>query len=221
MRLLPNSAITDQAELSDEDANGLLGYPPTRLRRLVHRAVAPRHVGYGSPFRLIPFPSQCNYLGVQALPVTASTRSVGEPRRAVTSFRIDKTSWTAAALSQDLAVGVIPPRTRVVGVVADTTEGYSGVANPRLRLGTTTDSESLLLGHSVASQTTKGLADGELGTPMCRAGSIQGGYLPSWTAASTLYARLVADTNLGDGTSTNLTAGATTFHLVTESLPES
>jgi len=59
---------------------------------------------------------------------------------------------------------------------------------------------------------TSGLADADMGTSMTRAAAIQGGYMPSWTGTTAIYATLVIVNDI----LSNLTAGSTTFYIETE-----
>ncbi|MBU0959745.1 MAG: hypothetical protein KKB31_07400, partial [Nanoarchaeota archaeon] len=57
-----------------------------------------------------------------------------------------------------------------------------------------------------------GDADAELGSGMIKATNVQGGYLPSWSGTTAIYATI--DTTAGNLNA--LTQGSTTFYLVTE-----
>jgi hypothetical protein len=108
------------------------------------------------------------------------------------------------------------PKEKIVGFYADTTTKYIGgaISAATLEVGITAEGAAqIIAAHDVfTAAVTKGLADADMGTSMTRAAQIQGGYLPSWTAATAIYATI-------DSTTANtnaLTQGSTTFYIVTE-----
>ncbi len=135
--------------------------------------------------------------------------------------QVYKVTTTYAAYSdvdtkKGIVITTLPVKTKLVGAYADTTSAYTGgtVAAATLVVGVTAeDGAEIIASHNVFSGVvTKGLADADMGTGMTRAGSIQGGYLPSWTGTTAIYATL----NTTVGNTNALTAGSTTFYLVTE-----
>lgn len=115
-----------------------------------------------------------------------------------------------------IVIATLPAKMKIVGCYADTTAAYTGgtVSAATLRVGVTAeDAAGILADHDVkTAAVTKGLADADMGTSMTRAAQIQGGYLPSWTGTTAIYATI----NTTDGNTNALTAGSTTFYIVTE-----
>ncbi len=127
-------------------------------------------------------------------------------------------AFAAAATTGDKAICILPPKTRVTACYADTTTKYIGgnISATTLRLGISAGGVEVIASHDVfAAAVTKGLADADMGTSMTRAAQIQGGYTPSFTANTTLTARITTTSN-----NTNvLTQGSTTWYIETELLP--
>jgi hypothetical protein len=154
-------------------------------------------------------------------PIAAATgRDVyynGDMRRGCYRVAVSDAGWTKpAALTEDLALLSIPAKARITSIVADTLYAYwaSGAASITLRVGTTAGGQQLIADHDVfTAAVTKGLADADLGTSINRANAVQGGYIPSWTASTTIYARLTADVNLS-----GLAAGQTFYYVCVEFL---
>jgi hypothetical protein len=144
--------------------------------------------------------------------------NVGEVRRVVHKVTVNYTALAAAATTADKVIAVLPAKTRLVGIVAETTQNYTGgaVSAATLIVGKTTGGNEYLVSHSVFSGTpVVGNADADLGTSINRANAVQGGDLPSWTATTNISVRLTttsANTNA-------LTTGSTTYYLVTERYP--
>ncbi len=79
--------------------------------------------------------------------------------------------------------------------------------------GTAEDGAEIIASHDVLGATvTKGLADADMGTSMTRAASIQGGYTPSWSGTTAVYATI----NTTGANTSVLSTGSTTFYLITE-----
>jgi len=141
--------------------------------------------------------------------------------------QIYKVTTTYAAYSDtDLTKGIViatlPAKTRLVAAYADTTQAYAGtdITAVTLEVGVTAEGAAeILAAHDVKTgTTTKGLADADMGTGMTRAAQIQGAYTPSFTGTTAVYATIDATTGAAT-TLANLTAGSTTFYLITERLP--
>jgi len=135
--------------------------------------------------------------------------------------QVYKVTTTYAAYSDSdttkgVVIATLPAKTKIVGCYADTTAAYTGgaVSAATLEVGITAEGAAeIIAAHNVFSAAiTKGLADADMGTSMTRAAAIQGGYLPSWTGTTAIYATI--DTT--DGNTNALTAGSTTFYIVTE-----
>ena len=132
-----------------------------------------------------------------------------------------KVTTTYAAYSDsDTTKGIVictlPAKTKILSVYADTTAKYTGGSTDAATIvvGITSESAAeIIASHDVFSgATTVGLADADMGTAMTRAAAIQGGYLPSWTGTTAIYATLVIATDI----LSNLTTGSTTFYIETE-----
>lgn len=158
---------------------------------------------------LAPSPGLTNIASGLATNYAADFRTVSW------KITIPYTVWTANALTQDLVVGVIPAKTQIVGIVADTTAAYTGSTTATLVVGVSAGGGELLAVHDVkTAAVTKGLLDADMGTGLTRAAAIQGGYRPSWTAASNLNVRMTTTVaNIGNGTVTNFTGGSTTLYV--------
>ena len=141
--------------------------------------------------------------------------------------QVYKVTTTYAAYSDtDLTKGIIiatlPAKTRLVAAYADTTQAYAGtdITAATLEVGVTAEgaAEILATGNVFAGAILLGDADAEMGTGMTRAAKEQGAYMPSWTGTTAIYATIDATTGAAT-TLANLTAGSTTFYLITERLP--
>jgi hypothetical protein len=145
----------------------------------------------------------------------------GDQRISHLKVTVDHTAWIEAGLVQSLTLASIPAKARILSVIADTTAALTnGVSTLDLEVGITGTLGGCIATHDVqAAPVTKGLLDADMGTLMTRAAAIQGGTLPSWTAATDLIATLTSGTiNLGDGVATALTTGSTTFYVTIEML---
>lgn len=142
----------------------------------------------------------------------------GAPTRAVHKVTVTYAALAAAAVTADKTIATLPAKTRLVSIIADTTTKYIGgaVTAATLIVGKSAGGNEYIVSHDVfTAAVTKGLADADLGTSITRAGAIQGGDLPSWTATTAVTVRLTTTT-----ANTNaLTQGSTTYYLVTETMP--
>lgn len=118
--------------------------------------------------------------------------------------------------TKGIVIATLLAKTKIIAFYADTTVAYTGgtVSAATLEVGITAEGAAqILAAHDVLSgAVTKGLADADMGTSMTRAAAIQGGYLPSWSGTTAIYATI--DTTAGNTNA--LTTGSTTFYLVTE-----
>jgi|GEM_PF-4089360 hypothetical protein len=137
------------------------------------------------------------------------------PTRKTYKVTVTYQAFAAAALFADVTIFSVPARTRIVGIVADTTAAYAGagVASAVMRLGPAANSLSYMVDADVfTAPVTKGLADADIGASLNRAGAVQGGVIQSWTGNANINARLTTT-----GANTNqLNAGSTTFYITTE-----
>lgn len=147
-----------------------------------------------------------------------TVNNAGELRRTVYKVTATFAAFSAAALTADATLGTIPAKSRLVGVIADVTTVFTGgaVSAASMTVGKTAGGAEYLASFNVFTAIiTKGLADADLGTAMTRAAAIQTGDLPSWSATTTLQARLTtvtANTNA-------LTQGSVTFYFIFEAMP--
>jgi hypothetical protein len=120
--------------------------------------------------------------------------------------------------TKGIVIATLPAKMKIVGCYADTTTPYTGgaVSAATLEVGITVEGAAeIIAAHDVLSgAVTKGLADADMGTSMTRAAAIQGGYLPSWTGTTAIYATIDTTTANTDA----LTAGSTTFYIETEQM---
>lgn len=133
-------------------------------------------------------------------------------------YKISKayTDFTDTDTTKGIVLITLPAKTKLVGCYADTTTKYIGgtINAATLEVGITAEGAAQILEpHDVfAAAILAGDADAELGTGMIKATNVQGGYLPSWTGTTAIYATI--DTTAGNLNA--LTQGITTFYLVTE-----
>lgn len=140
----------------------------------------------------------------------------GNLNRQTYQVTVTYAAYSDTDTKKGVVIATLPAKTKLVGCYADTTASYTGgaVSATTLRVGVTAeDAAEIIADHDVFSgAVTKGLADADMGTSMTRAASIQGGYLPSWTGTTAIYATI----NTTTANTSALTAGSTTFYLVTE-----
>jgi hypothetical protein len=131
-------------------------------------------------------------------------------------------AYSDSDLTKGIVIATLPAKTRLIAAYADTTVAYAGtsITAATLEIGVTAEGAAEIIAtHDVfAGVTTKGLADADMGTGMTRAAQIQGAYTPSFTGTTAVYATIDATTGAAT-TLANLTAGSTTFYLITEKLP--
>lgn len=122
-------------------------------------------------------------------------------------------AYTDTDTRKGIVILTLPAKARITSCIADTTTKYLGgvVSAATLMVGITAEeSAQIIASHDVFSNAvTKGLADADMGTSMTRSAAIQGGYMPSWTATTAVYATI--DTTTGNCNA--LTQGTTTFYI--------
>jgi hypothetical protein len=146
----------------------------------------------------------------------------GGLRRQVYKVTITSAAFTAAALTSDVTIATLPAKTAVLGVYTDTTVAFAGLAGTiSLSVGTGATPTNLIAAHDVkTAAVTKGLADADLGTDLARATAVQGGKVYSFTATTSVLARITSGTgNVGTGSASNMSAGSVTIYIITERLP--
>lgn len=152
-------------------------------------------------------------------PLTNGTTGItegfnGEVRRGMFKITVGYAALQAAALTKDLVLGKLPAKSRLISIVADTTEAFAGPAGTlNLTVGKTAGGAEFIASHDVKSgAVTKGLADADMGTSMTRAAAVQGGTVSSWSADTDLQLRLTSNS----GNLSSLSAGSVTIYAVVE-----
>ena len=130
-------------------------------------------------------------------------------RRIVRRVTLSYTSATTAGLTHDITVFVVPSKTTIHTVIADTTTQWAGTAGTiLLSVGTSAGAADLVAEHDV-----------ETATVVNQGIVVPGGNPTSWTGTTTITARVRSTSgNVGDGTDTLLSGGATDLYIVTEEL---
>jgi hypothetical protein len=127
-------------------------------------------------------------------------------------------AWKALAansLTADMTILVMPAKTKIVAIYSDTTQTYAGtgITAATIVIGKSAGGGEYIASHDVLSAVvTKGLADADMGTEMTQAAKIQDGSVVDWANPITVTARLTTT----DAHTDDLTAGSTTFYIVTE-----
>lgn len=137
------------------------------------------------------------------------------------------TAFVANATTADVTLGTIPPKMRIRGLVLDLTQAFTCAAvctsaQLTMTCGKSAGGNEYIVSFNVntGGALQKGLVDADYGTALIRATNISGGDLPSWASATTLQCRLTSGTgNIGNGTVSNLNAGAFTVKFQYEWLP--
>jgi hypothetical protein len=155
----------------------------------------------------------------QVLPTATGVSVIGWsiPTRKTYKVQVAASAFSAAALFADVTIFTVPARTRLVSIVADTTQTYTGtgITAATMRVGPSANSNLYMVDADVFTAiVTKGLADADLGTSLNRANAVQGGVVQSWTGNANVSVRL---TTVGANTSL-LTTGSTTFYISVESV---
>jgi hypothetical protein len=165
---------------------------------------------------------EVRYLLPLTLAAGMTYNQVGLVSRQLLKITIDKTAWTAAALTQDLTLCTAPAKTRIVAAYCDTTIKYAGLAGTiAITVGSAAGNTDIILSHDVkTAAVTKGLADADMGASMTRAAKIQDAFVINFAGNTQPSIRLTSSVgNIGTGTVTNLTTGSTTIYLITETMP--
>jgi hypothetical protein len=121
-----------------------------------------------------------------------------------------------ADMTKGVVIATLPAKTKLLAAYADTTQAYTGtnITAANLVVGVSAEnSAQILASHDVLTSTvTKGLDENDLGANMVRTALVQGGYFPSWTGSTDVYATI----NTVGANTDQLLTGITTFYLVTE-----
>ena len=145
-----------------------------------------------------------------------SVTNTGSLNMTVYTVSANYVAFTDTDTTKGLVIATLPAKTKIKAIYADTTAAYTGanISAANLAVGITAEGgNTLILEHGVLSGTvTKGLANADMGSAMSAAALIQGGYLPSWSGTTAIYATLLT---VGENTD-KLATGATTFYIITE-----
>jgi hypothetical protein len=130
------------------------------------------------------------------------------------------------AVTCDTTIVIVPAKAKITSVIADLTTVFACTAictsaTLSFTAGKTAGGNEYLLSFDADAVAARfGLADANLGASISRATAIQGGDIPSWTAATTVQARFTSGTgNIGNGTVTNLSGGNVVFYVTYEIVP--
>lgn len=140
--------------------------------------------------------------------------NIGETRYSSQRITIDYNRWSSASTYQSIILFELPPRSRLVDIVVDTTISYQGTSGA-LELGVGTSDtapggQEYILRHDVkGGPVTKGLLEADLGPNLVVANRAQSSYTPSWNSSSYLRVAL----NSSSGNLNTLTGGSTTFYV--------
>ena len=147
---------------------------------------------------------------------TGTAVSLGHINRQVYVRTYAAADFTDTDTTKGIVICTLPAKTKIVGFYADSTATFKGgsVNAATLEVGITAEGAAeIMAAKDIWTATaTYGLADADLGTGMTRAAQIQGGYLPSWSGTTAIYATI--DTTAGNLNA--LTTGSVTFYVVTE-----
>jgi hypothetical protein len=139
----------------------------------------------------------------------------GQSVRQLYKVTLTYAGLATAGATSDHVIATLPDKTKIVAIYADTTVPYTGgtVATATLKVGNTTGGAQYIAVHDVLSGAVlKGLADADMGSEMTRAALIQNGGVVNWTTTTPVSVRLTCGTDTCD----HLTAGSTTYYIITE-----
>jgi hypothetical protein len=147
---------------------------------------------------------------------TGTSVSLGHINRQLYVRTYAAADFTDIDTTKGIVIATLPAKTKIVGFYADVTTAFKGgtVNAATLEVGITAEgaAEILAAKDCWTAAATYGLADADMGTGMTRAAQIQGGYLPSWTGTTAIYATI--DTTAGNLNA--LTQGSVTIYIETE-----
>lgn len=137
-------------------------------------------------------------------------------------------SFVCAAVTCDVTIATVPKKFKVMALIADVTvafvcAGTCTTSTLSMTAGKTAGGNEYLASFDIdAAVATFGLTSAQGGTVFVTGAAVpvQGGDIPSWTAATSVQVRLTSGTgNIGTGTATNFNAGSITFYLSGTALP--
>lgn len=144
-----------------------------------------------------------------------TVNSAGNLVRQVYKVTITYAALATAGATSDKVIATLPAKTKIVAMYADTTAAYSGgtVSSVAMIVGNTTGGAQYIATHDVKTAAiVRGLIEADMGTELLLAAKIQDGGVMSWTATTPVSVRITCGTD----TCNHLTAGSTTFYIVTE-----
>jgi hypothetical protein len=135
----------------------------------------------------------------------------------VAKFGVDSTDIQTGSTANTITLGSLPARARIINVIANTTTAFRGGAVTAVTCSVGgTGSTDYLAAHDVRTAVvTKGLVTGDMGTFLAPSHNNTIGYLPSFSASSSVTATYIS-------TGANLSAlaqGHTDFYVTFEVLP--
>lgn len=143
-----------------------------------------------------------------------TVNDVGSLKHHVYKVTLTFAGLSAVALTANHIIATLPAKTKIIGIIADTTIKYAGtgVTNANIVVGIDAGVlNAFLLTHDVlTAPITVGDADADLGTLIIRANAVSGGYI-DWVNTTPISVQI---TTVGANTD-QLTAGSTTYYIET------
>jgi hypothetical protein len=129
-------------------------------------------------------------LNIDTLPASIAVSSLGLMSNACHLVTIPYTAINTNASTNNILVFNCPPRTKIIGVIADITQAFSGgaIATINGRLGSSITAQDLVKQFSLAATAQFGLLDADLGTSLARATRvIDDGFCGAWASYTPIY----------------------------------
>lgn len=159
--------------------------------------------------------------------------SAGEIRRVVYKVTIVGSvncivgvGFIAASTVADCTIATFPAKTEVTRVIVDNTVGWTCssvcTGTKTVQVGKTSGGTEYIVASNAVAVATYGLVNGDLGASLATSATtpVGGGDLPSFSGTTTIRARYVSGTgNWGNGATTTVNAGSTTFYIETLVFP--
>lgn len=163
-------------------------------------------------YRVVPLANPQTGTGI-------TTPQEGRATHGTTKRTFTFAAFSAADTSAFVRFDDLPPKTRVVSVIADTSATFGGgsALSSEIRVGTEDDDDGYILPHSVFSAAAvKGLLDVDRGTYLVstNADTARAGHVPSWTDSKELRVQL----DVTGDTLDHLTQGTVTVIVALEYL---
>lgn len=149
----------------------------------------------------------------------AMTRSGPDGRQRFV-LELPRTVLKANATSQVVQLPALPSHAQIRKCVAFLYDAFAGAGTTTLRVGTTSGGQEILLDSAIdyatlqTNQTAIGFSPDDVGPALAGVGA-NGSYseLSYGSSGPTLYVKVTGATNLGNGTTTNLTGGRLQIHV--------